>query len=392
MDENKNLIKNAGVIEDFLLNFKSSSTKRSYRSHLNTYFKTISVEQPDDYFNDNRNYEMDVKQFAQTLQNRPPLTQKTILACIRSFLAENEVDLKLKTWRRLNHRIQGRKPVTENVAPTTEQLKKILNHADIKGKALFSLIATSGMRITETVNLTFDDIDRKNRIIRISGTLTKNGDKCITFFTEEAKKYLEDWLKIRDKFLEQSFYKSKYVRKMFAKKGIVFKKVGTKNNNNVWEITKDGKTISNKDLIKEENRIFPFSNINAERIWCNLLEKSGLNEKETDSRLKHPRYKLHIHTLRKFFSTKLEDMKVPQSYIDQYTNHTERYNGSYTLHTIEQLKKVYDNYSSCLNIFAQETIVVNETEIVKQQRKQIEELQEQVEILMGHYKELTGTP
>jgi len=342
--------KESEVIESFLLNFESDSTRRSYRCHIKNYFNTIGVDEPETYFNNGRNYEVDVKKFAQSLQAKPPLSQKTMIACIRTFLSENNVDLKNKTWRNINHRIKGRRPVTDNVRPTNTQLKQILQHSDIKSKALFLTISSSGMRIGETLKLTLDDIDIENRTITIPGKHTKTGEKCITFFTKEAKDALLEWLKIRKTFLKRSLYKSKYVRKMFEKQGII---INRNKGEDKWHITKDGKPITNRALIKEDKRIFPFSEVNATGMWNLLLEKSGCNEKETDKRLKYPRYKFHIHTLRKYFISNMENVGVPESYINKYVNHVERYNGAYTPVTIQELRKKYDEHCNCLTVFSE---------------------------------------
>ena len=85
------------IIENFLLNFESDSTRRSYRCHITNYFNTLDVDNPETYFDNGRDYEHDVKKFAQSLQKKPPLSQKTLIACIRTFLSENDVDLKSKT-------------------------------------------------------------------------------------------------------------------------------------------------------------------------------------------------------------------------------------------------------------------------------------------------------
>lgn len=394
--------KDAKVIENFLLNFNSDSTKRSYRCHIRKYFEVIGVNNPDTYFNNGRNYETDVKTFAQTLQKKPPLSQKTIMACIKAFLSDNEVDLKTKVWKNINNRIRGSGPVTDNVRPTNEQLKQILQHADIKSKALFLTISSSGMRVGESLQLTFDDIDIENRTITIPGEFTKNGNKCITYFTEEAKDAIMEWLKVRDEYLKNSYYKSKYVRDRFAKQGIIIEKDEKLSTYNipVWKITKDGKEIDSNELIKDENRVFPFSAGSViQNMWNHLLEKSGLNEKETDRRLKYPRYKYHIHTLRKFFTTNMTNDAVPETFVDKYVNHKERYNGAYTPATLEELKQMYDNHCNCLTVFSETYKVQKEikpkldaqdtaiTELVKKNR----ELEEQIKDLTKVYEHDTTT-
>jgi integrase len=350
MDQEEKQIVDAIKIKQFLMNFKSKSTRTSYRSHIKKFFETIKAD-PDTYFDSKRDYESDVKKFAQSINGSPPLSQKTTLACVRTFLSEYDIELKSKIWRAINNRIKGRAPVTDNVKPTNSQLKQILQHADAKSKALFLVMSNSGMRISEALHLTFNDVDVEKRNITIPGAFTKNGNTCHTYFTEEAKDAMLEWLKERETYLKYSFYKSKYVRAMFAKRGII---IDRKDENSDWTIMKNGVEISNNDLIKEENRIFPFSRGIAEKVWNNLLEKTGspLNEKVHDPRLSHPRYKYHIHTLRKFFTGSLSNDGVPEAFIDKYVNHTEQYHGAYKSKTLEELKDMYEKHCGCLAVFS----------------------------------------
>ena len=283
-DQIKNSKIDAGVIEKFLRNFTSKATVRGYRSMLNHYFETLNIKDPNKYVNNGRDYNDDVKTYANSIKELPPLSQKTRIACVKSFLIDNDIDVKLSTWKSINKRIPGNEPVTDNVRPTNDQLKQILTHADIKSKALFLLISSSGMRITETLKLTFNDIDIDNRKITINSKNTKTNKKCITFFTEETKQALQEWYKVRDEFLKNSYYKSKFVRDSFAIKGIKISQDKQIGNVTIWKITKNGKQITDEELFEEENRIFPFSSDNAIKTWNLLLEKSGLNEKETDDR------------------------------------------------------------------------------------------------------------
>ncbi len=116
------------------------------------------------------------------------------------------------------------------------------------------MMSSSGMRISEALHLTFNDINIEKRNITIPSAFTKNGNTHHTYFTEEAKDTLLEWLKGRETYLKYSFYKSKYIRTMPAKRGTI---IDGKDEDSDWIITKNGVEISNNDLIKEENRIFP---------------------------------------------------------------------------------------------------------------------------------------
>lgn len=69
--------------------------------------------------------------------------------------------------------------------------------------AMFTIAATSGIRAEELYSLTLDDLDIKKRIIYISFGKTAGSDKSVkdyeervTFFNQEAKRALKEYLKI----------------------------------------------------------------------------------------------------------------------------------------------------------------------------------------------------
>ncbi|MHA1492328.1 MAG: tyrosine-type recombinase/integrase, partial [Promethearchaeota archaeon] len=234
---------------------RSKSTKDSYKTHLKTYFKAIN-KSPEGYINvDIRKmengeridlldkYQNDVKIFAESINNRPPKSQVVMISVVKKFLSYFYIDLPQRFWDEIS---VSSVPITEKKTPDARQLKLILDRGDIKHKALFSLVATSGMRIRESLSLTLNDVDMENRIIRLKDTKTKSKYSRTTFFTDESKELLLRWLELRDKYIENKKVKSKYVREQMEKKG---------------------KYV--------EDRIFPIEYNTAYEMWNNLLEKAG---------------------------------------------------------------------------------------------------------------------
>jgi integrase len=87
---------------------------------------------------------------------------------------------------------------------TSDAIKDSLSHFEnneyfLQVKAIILLGTTSGMRAEELFQLTLDDIDLDNRIVRINhnpdnGQSTKTKQSRISFFTEEAKHALTDYI------------------------------------------------------------------------------------------------------------------------------------------------------------------------------------------------------
>ena len=350
------------IIEDFV-QYLGKSTKVCYRAILNGYFRFLKIDSPNEYFKIERDYSKDLQEFAFSIRIRPPKTQQSSFSILKNFFEHYDIAIKTRIWKQIRQRnhINGSRAIIEEFVPTNDDLKKILNHSkSAKDKALFSLLATAGMRIDEALSLTFDDIDMEKRHIVIQGVKdgefnTKTGSKRHTFFTQEAKEVLESWLVEREKFLENGYRKSSFVRKKLSDLGISFKKMPASDHDrpNVWIPYKDGKEISREELFKNENRIFPFLYTNALEMWTTILERAGppYNEKDNNPRLNSPIIKCRIHTLRKFFYTQLESTGANIQHINFMGGHDSELNRTYTSFTVDKLKETYDKHCYYLSIF-----------------------------------------
>ena len=127
-----------------------------------------------------------------------------------------------------------------------ETLRSILQHMDIKGKALVLTLASSGIRIGEALQLRLEDVNLETdpAEIVIRGEYTKTGEQRFVFISREAKQALKEWLKVRDSYLESAKNRNK---------GLV--KAG----------------IAREKLI--DDRLFPFSDQTVSQLWENALRR-----------------------------------------------------------------------------------------------------------------------
>lgn len=93
-------------IDEFVKHFNSKSTRDSYRSILKSYFRVLNVNEKD-YFSSKRNYENDVITYWQSIMDCPPKSIASRMACIKSFLIENDIEIKEKIWRNIKRRTKG---------------------------------------------------------------------------------------------------------------------------------------------------------------------------------------------------------------------------------------------------------------------------------------------
>ena len=86
-----------------------------------------------------------------------------------------------------------------------EIIKKSLERTDFIGRRntlLLELLYSSGIRISEALNIKIRDINMGDKSIRILG---KGSKMRIVYFGEYAKEYLEEYLKVRNSSLEYLF-------------------------------------------------------------------------------------------------------------------------------------------------------------------------------------------
>jgi len=352
---------------------RSKGSKYVYKSNIKNYFKAIN-KSPEGYITvDIRKlsngkkidlldkYEKDVRTFVESIKSKPPKTQQNMISIVKKFLSHFYIDLPQRFW---DETVVKSVPITEKKTPENKDIRFILERGDIKHKALFSLVATSGMRIGEALSLTMDDIDINNRVIRVRDYNAKGKYARTTFFTEEVKELLLRWLELRDEYIKKKKRKSVYVRKQLEK---------------------------NEGFVNMN--LFPFQYDVARTMWIGLLEKARepYNEKDNDARIKYSRYKYNEHSLRRFFKTKLRISGISETFINYMIGHETDLNTIYTDDNlfVRKVKEQYDKYSGALAIFSDaEQIkhelrpkIHNQDKLINSQRNEIDALQLRVKEL-----------
>jgi integrase len=319
-------------IDEFLVDYTNPKTANSYRTHLNNYFKGIE-RNPETYFNDDRDYEKDVKKYWREMTNNdtPPLSIKMNLCVVRNFLQDNNVIIDRSTWKKIRLNTKGSRARTMDAAPSNHQLKEILLHGTAKERAIFLIAASSGMRIEEIMELRPGDIEGINLKsypieiksdpvkINIRGETTKTGNPRIAFISNEAKDALIEWYKTREGYIETAIER-------------------TKNK------TMNGKIIFQKK--KDDGRIFPFGYQTARLQWIRLLKKAGYDQKDPST----SRYKMHIHTLRKFFMSRMK-LKINTVIVEALCGHEEYLDSAYKRYSQKEIADFYKQGVEAVTVF-----------------------------------------
>lgn len=324
-------------------NCDSKATRANYSSGLKHYFKTLNIE-PDNYFKSKRNYEEDIMTYWKELQNYAPLTRTARISIIKLFFEEFDINISNKTKKKLKRKLKGNKPITLDTIPTNQQLKQILSHGETKARALGLLASSSGMRIEEILGLTEEDIDFNHDPVKIyvRSEIAKFGLARICFCSNEASEAIKEWLKEREQYLNTAAARC----------------CGFKN--------------------PDDDTIFCFNQVTANKIWRRLLRDSGFNQKDKTTGV----HRYHFHVLRKYYETRMSYAGVPEAIYQQLEGHTGYLNGSYKRYTDQELGEAYKKGVKSLLIYETSPDLTEHDERISQLEKENEELNKKLDKVM----------
>ncbi|MBQ1984634.1 MAG: tyrosine recombinase [Spirochaetaceae bacterium] len=158
-------------------------------------------------------------------QGMDSLTVAKDISSLRSFgnyLTRNQI------WKE-NFALELDRPKAEKVLPkvlSVEEVDALLNCIDvstdlgIRDRALFELIYSCGLRISEVSNLLLQNLHLKERIIWVTG---KGNKERLVPFGSEAEFWLKKWIEVRPKFVGSKSVPTIFVNyqgKPFSRKGI----------------------------------------------------------------------------------------------------------------------------------------------------------------------------
>ena len=345
-------IEKTTTVSSWLSEFRTYSTKHTYKTHLKNFFEFINKD-PDKYILDIdemdngekkkalKGYETDITTFENHLNEigKQPKTIQGAINCVRVFLRDNDVELKEKFWANRRRRGNGSAVVTDDKAPDHEQLRQILQHADVKATALFLTLSSSGMRIGEALKVKLNDIklDSSPAEIDIKATMAKNKHPRKVYISQEAVDAIKEWLKVRDSWI-----------------------VGACKRCNLKRTLEDG-TVIVATKRQEDDRLFPFETDTARGMWNRLIGKVGLDQKDTTT----GRLIYHIHSLRKYFKTQFS--KYNSDIAHGLMGHKGYLGGAYDRLSEREKQEAYLEGVRYLLVFSQA-----ESKVVTQLREQLE--------------------
>lgn len=292
----------------YLRRYKSSSCESlvSYTYHIDRFCRWVGKTPDQLVSSDPRWVKEMLQEYVGELQarGRAPKTIAAAVSSVKTLLKANGV----KPPEVL---VPRARVVYEDRAPRPEELQRMIDVADLRGKVIVSMLALGGFRIGTLSKLRYyhvkDDLERGviPVHIHVEAEITKGkyGDYD-TFIGAEAVHYLKLYLDQRRRGTE---------------------KIPPE------EITDDSPLI--RAYTKEPK---PLPRHTITRIVEELYRKAGL-VRETGRN----RYVLRPHSIRKFFRTQLAALGVPSDYIEYMMGHRISTYHDIKMKGVEFLRRIY---------------------------------------------------
>jgi integrase len=160
-------------------------TIRDHVSNISRFIKTVN--KPVDLLT-----REDVRRYLAGYMNKHPSTYKNQLASLKRFLRD---------YLQMPHLVEGFRfpkiPIALNNIPDKSKLQEFYKALPtLRDQAIFLLLATSGLRISEVLSLTFNNVDFKQRMLKPSKTYnSKTKHTYISFYNSECEQILDKYLK-----------------------------------------------------------------------------------------------------------------------------------------------------------------------------------------------------
>lgn len=105
---------------------------------------------------------------------------------------------------------------------TREEIKILVDHADLRNKAIILLLASSGVGIGAIPDFRIKDLEPMDKYLVHKITVYKKSkQKYITFCTPECRKAIDDYIKWRESLGEEIKPESPVFRRTFDKEDLL---------------------------------------------------------------------------------------------------------------------------------------------------------------------------
>jgi hypothetical protein len=199
----------------FVYAIRSPYTKESYFRRLRRFFestnlaKGLTFEERCNIFaykgrKDSKWAFNNILRFLQTQKQRverKEITAGTLRNYVKTIKMFCEVTDVVIAWKKITRGLPRGKRYADDRAPTTEEIRKIIEYPDRRIKPLVYTMASSGIRVGAWDHLRWDHvlpIIKAGKLVAAKIVVyAGQDDEYFTFITEEAYTALESWMKYR---------------------------------------------------------------------------------------------------------------------------------------------------------------------------------------------------
>lgn len=315
----------------FISMLGSSESIRQYPQRLKVFFDFLKIngdikEQAITFVNtykgdNNGELEKQLIMFARYQKERvnnkeiSPSTVPNFFKAVKLFCQANRLSNQVE-WKLVSKGIPRGIKVSDDRAPTIDEIQRLLDFPDRRIKALVTILVSSGIRIGAFEMLKWKHItpiyNKENNELVAAKILVYAGDResYNTFMSPEAYSFLKEWIDYRSKCGE-TITKDSFVMR------------------DIWQ-TDDLKGIKNPKPLNQAaitrllNRAWQ-----AQKIRPKLPSTSNRHEFKT------------AHGFRKFFKTQLEQARIPSIKVELFLGHSLGISDSYARFSEEQMLQDY---------------------------------------------------
>jgi len=233
-----------------------------------------------------------------------PNTAAGARSSVLEFLRFHDVFPDARVLYHLRKRRRPGGTITIDRPLGVEDAQRILAHLDVRGRAIVYVMLSSGARIGEVLALGLGsdrvdgDLDLDRSPARITIRETKTGHPRISFISQEAVETVQDYLKVRDRYLATAR----------ARRGVA-----------------------------PERFLFPVSYRTFQGVWVRAVGKAGLARHDPRTQ----RLTLPPHSCRKFFMSRMKGAGVPGEIVEVLAGHTLPLGGAYARYSEKELAEAY---------------------------------------------------
>src|ERR671914_287837 len=203
---------------NFINSIRSPLSRKTYEFTIKKYMKYYNIEDINELFANKNNstiIENNIIDWLVALRNTVEYnTRYTYYTALMTFYEINDVNLRKKKIARFLGQQSTRRH--KDRAYTIEEIRRILEHADIRSKVLILLLISSGMRIGAVSDLRLRHLKRIEEYNLYHITVYKNTkDEYYTFCTSECADMIDNYLSYRQQSGEKIEADAPLIRERF---------------------------------------------------------------------------------------------------------------------------------------------------------------------------------